>query len=314
MKRIFIIMLSVLLIFSSCKKNEEIEDDGRLKITALNFPSFDAARAIVGEDADLFMLMPSGSEVHTFEPTAEDVIRIIDSDIFIYTGGESDEWINGILSSLTEKTHLFSLMDNADHLLGEDEVGIIAESDHDHDHESGHKTYDEHVWTSIENYISIIESLKDLIVSLDAENAASYEERASSYIEKLNALESEYSETVENAKRKTLIFADRFPFLYLAEEFGLSYFAAFPGCSDQTEASAKTVARLIDKVKEEGIPVVLHLELSNTMLSNVVADESGAAVMELNSAQNISRHDFNSGLTYLEILENNLNVLKEALN
>ncbi len=314
MKRIFIIMLSVLLIFSSCKKNEEIEDDGRLKITALNFPSFDAARAIVGEDADLSMLMPSGSEVHTFEPTAEDVIRIIDSDIFIYTGGESDEWINGILSSLTEKTHLFSLMDNADHLLGEDEVGIIAESDHDHDHESGHKTYDEHVWTSIENYISIIESLKDLIVSLDAENAASYEERASSYIEKLNALESEYSETVENAKRKTLIFADRFPFLYLAEEFGLSYFAAFPGCSDQTEASAKTVARLIDKVKEEGIPVVLHLELSNTMLSNVVADESGAAVMELNSAQNISRRDFNSGLTYLEILENNLNVLKEALN
>ncbi len=309
MRRLLFAILSVLLAVTSCSR-ENGSTDG-LVVTALNFPSYDAARAVLGENADLRMLIPPGAEVHSYEPSPEDVIRIIESDLFIYTGGESDEWIDGILDEL-DHVRLFSLISHSPVVYDEEHVEGMQEEAHAH--EADISGSDEHVWTSLENMAAIVSDLKDEIILLDPESSSEYEANASAYISSILSLKDDFSKLRENSARNLIVVADRFPFLYFAREFGLEYYAAFAGCASGTEPSAKTVAFLIDTVRREGIPVVMHIELSNTMLAEVVADETGAEVMELNSAQNISLRDFNSGKTYLDIMRDNYVTLKEALN
>lgn len=313
MRRLIILILFLPLFFSCA--GDENTDDGRLKITALNFPSYDAARAVVGDSADLKMLIPPGSEVHDWEPSPDDIIRILNSDIFIYVGGESDEWVDGILNDVGDGLIVFSLLEHSPFVLDEEtKEGMQGEDEHS-DHEGHlHSTKDEHVWTSLENMASIISDLSDLISSMDSENSAYYEKNSSDYINSIMEIKKEIENVVESAKRNLIVVADRFPLLYFVNEFSLSYYAAFPGCASGTEPSAKTVAFLIDKIREEHIPAVLHIELSNTLLSSLIADETGTEVYEINSAQNISRRDFNNGVTYLDLMRKNLSVLKEVLN
>lgn len=314
MRKMILILLIPPLLFS-CTKEAEISDD-RLKVTALNFPCYDAARAVLAESADLVMLTPPGSDVHSWEPSPEDVIRILSSDIFIYTGGENDSWVEGLLTDVGDDTLVFSLLDHSPSLFAEEVVEGMQE-EHDHGHEAIAQLdseYDEHVWTSLENMASIIEALKDEIIAIDPGRKDFYESNASAYTASILDIKTEIESVVESARRHLLVVADRFPFLYFVREFGLSYYAAFPGCAGGTEPSARTVSFLIDKVKDEAIPVILHIELSNTMLSSLISEETGARVMELNSAQNISMRDFNRGRTYLDIMRTNLDVLREALN
>lgn len=309
-----ILLIVCLFLLFSCSSADEGNDD-RLEIMAASFPSYDAARAVAGDLASITMLVPPGGGEHSYEPSIEDVIRISESDLFIYNGGESDTWITYILSDLDDATSTFSLLENAAFTLYEDEENIAwKEENHDgHDHSHG-RVLDEHVWTSPENEIAIIQALCEEIASLDEDNREVYESNAASYIEDIREVQGTIRKIVEDGMRREIIVADRFPLLYFVTEFSLDYYAAYPGCSSESEPSAKTVAFLIDKVRDDGIPVVLHMELANTLLSEVVAEETGAAVMEFSSCHNVAKRVFDSGVTYVDLMRQNAAVLKEALN
>ena len=313
-KSVPILLIVCLFLLFSCSSADEGNDD-RLEIMAASFPSYDAARAVAGDLTSITMLVPPGGGEHSYEPSIEDVIRISESDLFIYNGGESDTWITYILSDLDDATSTFSLLENAAFTLYEDEENIAwKEENHDgHDHSHG-RVLDEHVWTSPENEIAIIQALCEEIASLDEDNREVYESNAASYIEDIREVQGTIRDIVENGMRREIIVADRFPLLYFVTEFSLDYYAAYPGCSSESEPSAKTVAFLIDKVRKDGIPVVLHMELANTLLSEVVAEETGAAVMEFSSCHNVSKRVFDSGVTYVDLMRQNAAVLKEALN
>lgn len=309
-----LLLIVCLFLLFSCSNTEERNDD-RLEIMAASFPSYDAARAVAGDLASITMLVPPGGGEHSYEPSIEDVIRISESDLFIYNGGESDTWITYILSDLDGATSTFSLLENAAFTLYEDEENIAwKEENHDgHDHSHG-RVLDEHVWTSPENEIAIIQALCEEMASLDEDNREVYESNAASYIEDIREVQGTIRKIVEDGMRREIIVADRFPLFYFVTEFSLDYYAAYPGCSSESEPSAKTVAFLIDKVRDDGIPVVLHMELANTLLSEVVAEETGAAVMEFSSCHNVAKRVFDSGVTYVDLMRQNAAVLKEALN
>ena len=311
MKKLTIFLIIISILFVSC--NKQSRSEGKLVITAVNFPSYDAARAVAGDSADIRMLLPCGAESHSFEPTPDDIKRIMASDLFIYTGGESDEWVNYILKDLDSKVKVFSLMDAAYEVLEEAET--LSGHDHDHDHEHDHEhELDEHVWTSPRNERSIITELCKVLVEIDSANKAIYEKNAESYIKEIDEIDKAFRGVVDNASTKTLVIADRYPIMYFAKEYDLEVFAAFPGCAHETEANANTVAALIDLVRERGIKVILHMELSNTMLAKVISDETGAKALEFNSAHNVTKRQFDAGLTWTQIMRSNVDVLKEALD
>lgn len=309
--RYILLLLLALVLLSSCPGTESV-DDGRIDIIASSFPAYDAARAITGTAADLSMLLPAGTDSHSYEPSVDDAMRIAEADLFIYNGGESDSWIDSILDSL-EGVNSFRLVDHVPTVLYESGQGIV-EGEEDHGHEHDHAMVDEHVWTSLENEMAIVDSLCGVISSIDPDNAETYRQRADDYISRIAGLRDEFRALADNSERRTIVVADRFPLLYFAREFGLDWFAAYPGCAAQSEPSARTVAAMIDYVNENSIPVILHMELANTMLSSAIAAETGARVLQFNSVHNVSRRDFERGVDYISLMEENLAVLEEALN
>ena len=317
---VFVVAVFSIVSLTGCNKNKENEN--KLTIVTTNFPSYDFVRAVVkdNKDVELKMLLKPGAESHDFEPTPQDIIDIKNSDLFIYTGGESDEWISDILDDIdTDKTKVIKMMDLVD--VKEEEIvdGMEDEEHEEHEEEEEHHDeeeveYDEHVWTSPVNAIKIVNTLRDEVVSIDNDNKKVYEDSAKEYTDKLEKIDNEFKDIVKNAKRKEIIFGDRFPLRYFVDEYNLKYYAAFPGCSAQTEASAKTISYLVDKVKEDKIPVIFHIELSNGKIAEAISKETGAKVLEFNTAHNISQKDFDAGVTYVDIMEENTKVLKEALN
>lgn len=314
---VFVVAVFSIVSLTGCNKNKDNEN--KLTIVTTNFPSYDFARAVVkdNKDVELKMLLKPGAESHDFEPTPQDIIDIKNSDLFIYTGGESDEWISDILDDIdTDKTKVIKMMDLVD--VKEEEI-VEGMEDEEHEEEEEHHDeeeveYDEHVWTSPVNAIKIVNALRDEVVSIDNDNKKVYEDSAKEYTDKLEKIDNEFKDIAKNAKRKEIIFGDRFPLRYFVDEYNLKYYAAFPGCSAQTEASAKTISYLVDKVKEDKIPVVFHIELSNGKIAEAISKETGAKVLEFNTAHNISQKDFDAGVTYVDIMEENTKVLKEALN
>ena len=310
MKRIvlFLSIIFILLSMTACSKEN---NNDKLTIVTTSFPCYDFARAITknNDNVDVKMLLSPGSEMHDFEPSPKDIINIINSDMFIYVGGESDEWINDILDDINiDKIKIIKLMDLVD-VVPENLVEGMEEDEHEDEIE-----YDEHVWTSPINAISIISKLKDEIIEIDNDNKEMYEENANNYIDNLYDVDNQIRDIVKNSKRKEIIFGDRFPLRYFVDSYGLTYYAAFPGCSEQTEASSKTIAFLIDKVKNDNIPVVFHVELSNGKIAETIAKSTNTKILEFHSAHNISLDDFKNGITYVDIMKKNIEVLKEALN
>jgi zinc transport system substrate-binding protein len=313
-RTIFIlVMFAAAFFITGCGQNNntaEQNSDGKISVITTNFPSYDFVRQIAGDRVNLDMLLPPGAESHSFEPSPKDIIAIQNSDIFIYVGGESDSWIDRILDSMdTENMKILSMMDCVDVV----EEEIVEGMEEDPDEEEEEDAYDEHVWTSPQNAILIVGSITELLCDADNANADFYRQNAAAYIESLRELDSAFKDVVAGAKRKTIIFADRFPFRYFADAYGLSYFAAFPGCSTETEPSAATVAFLINKVREEQIPVVFHIELSNERMADTISGETGAKKLLLHSCHNVTKRDFDAGLGYLELMRRNAENLREAL-
>ena len=292
------------------------QEDGRLSVVATIFPPYDFTRQIAGDAVDLTMLLPPGAESHSYEPTPKDIITIQNADVFIYAGGESDAWIEDILASMdTSDMAVLSMLDMVDAV--EEELVDGMQEEHEEE-EGGHEEeapeYDEHVWTSPQNAQLIVAALAETLQEKDAANADAYRANADAYTQKLQALDAQFQQVVDNAARHTIVFGDRFPFRYLADAYGLDYYAAFPGCSTETEPSAGTIAFLIDKVKAESIPAVFHIELSNEKMADTICEDTGAQKLLLHSCHNVSREDMDAGVTYLSLMEQNVLGLKEALN
>lgn len=313
-KLLFLAALVFTAALIGCAPNPAAKPDGKINIVTTIFPQYDFARQITGGRANITMLLKPGAESHSYEPSPQDILKIKNSSVFIYTGGESDEWVKKILASLdTSQMKIIALLDCVPAVEEELVEGMQdEEEEHEHEHED-EPAYDEHVWTSPRNAKLIVQKIADTLCAVDTPNAAVYRQNAQNYTAELDKLDADFRALLGGAQRKTLIFGDRFPFRYFADAYGLNYFAAFPGCSTETEASAATVKFLIDKVKAEKIPVVFHIELSNEKMANTVAEASGAKIMLLHSAHNISKADFEKGLTYLELMKQNVLNLKEAL-
>ena len=304
----------------------EEEDPNKLDIVTTLFPAYDFARQIAGERARVTLLVPPGAEAHSFEPTARDMVRVRDCDLFFYNCGESEAWVEELLEDVEVET--LSMLDCVDALEEEVKEGMQAiPEDHDHggheheddrDREDEHDEdedpeYDEHVWTSPRNAILICAALCERLCTIDPAGEAQYREALARYTAQLEALDAAFRLVVSDARLHTLVFADRFPVRYFVEEYGLDYFAAFPGCADDAEPSARTVAFLIDRVREEQIPAVLYIEFSNEKMADVICEDTGCRKLLFHSCHNVSASDLERGTTYLELMWANVDALKEAL-
>lgn len=313
MKKIYKI-LSVIAITMGLLTGCDYTNNKKYTIVSTSFPGYDFSRAIVknSQDVDVKMLLKPGGESHTFEPTPNDIKTIKKSDIFIYVGGDSDEWVNKILNNINpKKTKVVKLIDLVD---AKEEVLSEGMEDEGENEEENEVELDEHVWTSPQNAIQIIKKLRTMIVHMNPNEKNDFERNSQKYIKKLNKIDLKFKDIVEHAKRKEIIVGDRFPLRYFVDEYGLDYYAAFPGCSEQTEASAQTISFLTKKVRNDHIPVILKIELSNGNIAQTIAQETNTKVLEFNSAHNISQKDFDAGMTYVDIMNKNVKVLKEALN
>ena len=301
-------------------------DSQKLQIVATIFPEYDWVKEILGDQADnvdLTLLLGNGTDMHSFQPTMEDVLKVSTCDLFIYVGGESDSWVADALKGAGNPDRkAINLMDVLGDQVKEEEIveGMQDEDGHTHEEEHTHDDdleYDEHVWTSLRNASVICGIIAETLEEMDPENKDVYASNAAAYQEKLSDLDTEYQNTVDSAKQNTLLFADRFAFRYLVDDYGLNYYAAFSGCSAESEASFKTVTFLAEKLDELGLKTVLTIEKSDDRIAQTVIENTKTKdqkILELNSMQSITSDEIADGVTYLSVIEDNLDVLKEALN
>ena len=317
MKKFFALILICTLCLALCACGQQAqapETDGGVNIVATVFPAYDFARQIAGDDGNVTLLIPPGSEAHSYEPTPQDIIRIQNCDLLVCNGGESEAWLDEILGGMGNEIPTVVMLDCVDALTEEVKDGMQVHEHHDHDHdEHEDEEYDEHVWTSPVNAQLICRAISAALCDADPAHASDYTARCVDYCAELQELDADFRGVIANAKRHTLIFADRFPVRYFVEEYGLDYFAAFPGCADDAEPSARTVAFLIDRVREEQAPAVLYIEFSNQKMADIVCEDTGCEKLLFNSCHNVTADQLRGGVTYLELMRGNLETVKEAL-
>ncbi len=313
------IMTGVLAAFmlAGCAPKQQ-KNQTKLKIVATTFPQYDWIREIIGKDntnVDLQLLMKNGGDLHSYQPTAGDIANIADANLFVYVGGESDEWVDDALKEKTNKDmKVVNMMQTLGDDIDEEEEGLEKESE-DHDHEE--IEYDEHVWLSLKRAQKIVKAIADELGELDSTNAKKYQENAEAYIAKLAALDKSYQSTVDTVENKTWIFADRMPFHYLAKDYGITTYAAFNGCSTETNASFATIVSLAKYADELGIKHIMTIEGSDKKLAKAVIEnttDKNQDILTLNSLQSVSQSDIDKGLTYYGAMEENLKVLAQSFN
>ena len=325
MKKITALLLALFMlvgVLAGCGKQNDTNQTDKLSIVTTIFPEYDWVREILGDKADnaeITMLLDNGVDLHSYQPTADDIVKISDCDLFIYVGGESDEWVEDALRNAANRNmKVINLLEVlGDSVKTEEIVEGMQEEEHEHEDAEEHEheeEADEHVWLSLKNAKMLVRVISKALQELDPDNKDIYAANADAYVKKLSALDAEYQAAVDAASNKTILFGDRFPFRYFADAYGLDYYAAFPGCSSESEASAKTLSFLIDKINEEQIPVVFHTELSNEKMTDCICEATGAKKLLLHSCHNVSKDDFENGATYLSLMEQNVAALKEALN
>lgn len=331
MKKIITLMLVAVLAvcaLSGCgtSKSGEDKNDKKIKIVTTIFPEYDWVMQILGDKADkadVTMLLDKGVDLHSYQPSTADIAKISEADVFIYVGGESDEWVEDVLKEAKNKNlKVINLMDVMGDKAKEEEVkeGMQPEEEEAEEAKDGKEEeeveYDEHVWLSLKNAKIFTKKIADVLSEVDKDNAKTYQANYESYAKKLDALDKKYAEAVASAKNKTLVFGDRFPFRYLVNDYGLDYYAAFVGCSAESEASFETVTFLAKKIDELGLNNVLTIEGKNHKIAKTVVDNTknkDQKVLTMDSMQSTTAKDVKDGATYLGIMEKNLEVLKEAL-
>lgn len=313
MKKIIPIFLSLIIIISVLPSCGKTENTGKINIVTTIFPVYDWVRNIVGENSDVevTMLIDNGVDLHSFQPTADDIIRITASDLFLFVGGESDEWAYDMLENSKNKINAIDLMDLLGDLKKEE---VLPEGATEEAEEEEETEYDEHIWLSLKNAKVLVKAISSEIEKICGEGVVLGTEK---YIERIEALDGKYTDAVSSAKRKTLLFADRFPFLYMTDDYGLKYYAAFSGCSAESEASFETVTFLAGKIAQEGLTSVITLDGGKGDIAKTVISSSGVPdckTLVMNSMQSVTKKDADGGADYLNIMNENLKALTESLN
>ena len=302
-----------LLLTGACANSE---NSGKIQIVCTIFPQYDWVRELTdgAENVEVTLLEDSGADLHNFQPSAADKVAILNADLFVYIGGESDEWAKTLLKNADREVRSLDLLDAlGDRALTEEE-GIEESSEHDHEHED---EADEHIWLSVQNAKVLVSAISEALCGVDEGNAALYRENCENYLIELDKLDEAFEKTVSSAKRTVLVFADRYPFRYLAHDYGLTCYAAFSGCSAESEASFATILALVRHVEENSLPYVMVLESSTQGIAKQVIDNTESkdqGILVLNSLQSVTREDIGNGATYLDLMKEDLAVLKTALN
>ena len=330
MKRIVLVLSMVIILgcLSACnKENSGMASEDKISMVATVFPEYDWLMNVLGDNpggAEVTMLLDNGVDLHSYQPTADDIIKISTCDLFIYVGGESDAWVEDALrGALNKNMVVVNLLDTLGDSVKEEEVveGMQAEEEHDHDADEDHDheeeaEYDEHVWLSVKNAAVLVQKISEAVQKADPENAETYKKNTASYLEKLNALDKEDEAAISAGTYNTILFGDRFPFRYLVDDYGLKYYAAFVGCSAETEASIETITFLSGKVDELNLPCVLTIEGSDRRIAETIVQNTKTKdqkILSIDSMQSTTSKDIKNGTTYLSVMEKNLDVLKEAL-
>ncbi len=289
------------------------QTQARIRIITTVFAPYDFAREVCAgiEDVEIKMLLSPGEESHTYEPSPQDIVSLSDCDLFVYSGGENDTWVNTILNGLDNKNLRTVVMTECAELVEEEFVEGM-----EHEEEQGEEKpeYDVHVWTSLRNAQAIVAAISEALQAADPEYAEVYRANAEAYNMKLAALDAQFAEMIEHSARKTIVVADRFPLRYFADDYGLNYYAAFPGCAEESEASPQTVIFLHNKVIELGIPVVFTIEFSNQQIARTVIEGTNAHIKTFYTCHNVTAEDFAKGTTYYQMMQSNYESLREALN
>ena len=321
MKKILARLLALWIpaaVLSGCAPQDDSAASNKLNIVTTIFPAYDWVREILGAETDraeITTLLDSGVDLHSYQPTVDDIVKISNCDLFLYVGGESDGWVDDALKNAPNKDRkVIRLLDVlGDSAKAEETVEGMQEEEHDHEEEA---EYDEHIWLSLKNAQVLVAAISEALQETDPARKDTYAANAAAYAEKLSALDGEYRAAVDSGKYKTLLFGDRFPFRYLADDYGLDYYAAFPGCSAETEASFETVSFLAGKMDALGLPCVLTIEgtqhkIAETIVQNTA--QKNQQILTMDSMQAVTANDAASGVSYLSIMEKNLSVLKKAL-
>ena len=331
--------LAVMVLFcllSGCGRAESGEEPGdgeggrKLKVAATLFPYYDFVRQVAGDQVELSLVIPAGMDSHSFEPTPRDIRTMQEADVIIANGGAMEHWVDQVVDSFDrEDQTVVIMMDHVD-AVEEEIVEGMEHSDEGHGHvhvhedgeEDGHLEedesqyeieYDEHIWTSPVNAMRMVDVIAETLTERDPDHGAMYQAGAAAYLEELERLDKEFREVRDSAVHDMIVMGDKFPLRYFADTYGLRYRAAFSGCSSDTEPSARTIAYLIDKVKEEGLPVIYYLELSSHRVAEIIGEETGAVPLLFHSCHNVTRRQFEEGVTYLELMEQNVKNLREGL-
>ncbi|AIZ36962.1 metal ABC transporter substrate-binding protein [Parvimonas micra] len=337
-KKIFGLILAGAVLITGCTAKTEKKDKGdntkgKLKIVTTIFPEYDITRAIAKDKVDLELMIKPGVDVHSFTPTPQDIKTVQNSDIFVYGGTEHDKWVENLTKSIDMKNKkVVKLVDGIQQLEEESVDGMKHEHHHDdkkedehnhdhkhekedeHNHKGEEKELDPHYWTSPKNAIQMVKTITNALVEKDPDNAEFYKENAENYIKQLEGVDKELHDVVDNAKIKKVVIADRFPFRYLFKDLGLEYRALFSGCSVESTASAGQIKKMVDYVKENKISIVYHIEMGKGELAETVAKNSGAKVKLLHSIHTVTKEDFDKGITYIDLMKQNVEALKEGLN
>ncbi|MCR5670195.1 MAG: metal ABC transporter substrate-binding protein [Butyrivibrio sp.] len=326
-KYISVLVAAILMVSSLCactsKDASTASAENRLEIVTTIFPEYDWVMNILGDkasDAEVTMLLDNGVDLHSYQPTAEDIMKISGCDLFIYVGGESDEWVEDALKEATNKDMVvIDLLDVLGDSVKEEEVveGMEGEEEEEEEGEEEEVEYDEHVWLSLQNAAKLTDCISKALQTIDKDNAESYKANGEAYVSKLDDLDKKYRDAVAKASKDTVLFGDRFPFRYLVDDYGLSYYAAFVGCSAETEASFETISFLANKVDELSLSTVMTIEgedhkIAETIVQNT--ENKDQKILTMDSMQATTSKDVQNGSTYLGIMEENLKVLTEALN
>lgn len=316
-----IIVVALCLTLIGCNNKKETNNtDYKLNIVATMFPYYDITRAIIGdiEGISLELAVAPGQDSHSFEPTPAEIIKMEEADLFIYNGGEIETWVETVLASFENESQIQVEMIDASSKI---EL-ICTEENHDgeeheghshHEHQHSHDEVDPHIWTSPANAIIMTEVICDNLCQAMPEETETFKRNAKAYITELKKIDSEIRNIVDKSKTKELVFADQFPLIYFAQEYGLKYYSAFPGCGHDMEPSVQDICMLIDIVKEKNIKAVFHLDLSSEKIADTICEDTEAEKLQFNSCHNVSQKQFNEGITYVELMEENVKTLKKAL-